>query len=413
MSEAIVGPVPARWRSVRELLSGNGGAWTSHDSVLAAVAYALLGGVTTIAVQDGDRPLLLVAALVAAVAGLRAVWLATGYGRAGSARLDQVMFAGHTGLVAALCTLEPVFGFYAWIGFIDAAAVLGRWTSLVGIGVTALLVALSEIGGVDRIADEFLIFTVLLVINVVIPWTLGQFMGQMQLQSEERRRMILQLERTMRENAVLHGQLIEQAEEAGRLDERARVARELHDTVAQGLIGIVTQLEAAEQDADWSGRGARARNLARSSLVEARRAVAALSDPTLTHGLAFALDEACWQWSAVNKVPVQLRTVGPERPVGCAAQLLRICQESLANAGRHAAPNEVQVALTYQEGAVQLEVTDDGAGFDPAAARWGYGVAGMRQRALACGGDFALRTTPGEGTTVRVTVPRERSEVAR
>jgi signal transduction histidine kinase len=390
---------------VRELVSGNGGAWSSYDSVLVVVAYALLLSGLSVTLLEGHPASAVVLPLVVLVAAVRAFWLATAYGRPGSARRDHVLFAVHIVLVAALCAIEPAFGLYAWIGLIDAASLLTRWASLAGITATALLIAVSEVGGPGGVADRPLVFTSLVIVNVVIPWSLSRFMVQVQRQSEERRCMILRLECAMRENEELHEQLVERAEESGRLGERTRVAQELHDTVAQGLVGIVTQLEAAERDADWAGRGLRARELARESLVQARRAIAALSDPVLAHGLPQALDETCRQWTAITQIPVRVAAAGRERSVDCADQLLRICQESLSNAVRHAEPSEVRVALDFRPDGVTLTVADDGAGFDPGTVRWGFGVAGMRQRASDCGGTFALSSAPGAGTTVEVTVP--------
>ncbi len=179
------------------------------------------------------------------------------------------------------------------------------------------------------------------------------------------------LEATLAENAGLHQQLLTQAREAGVLDERQRMAREIHDTLAQGLTGIITQLQAAEQAVEdpsaWRRHFDAATRLARDSLSEARRSVEALRpEPLETARLSDALGEVAGRWSSLHGVPVQVTTTGTGCPMRPEAEfaLLRTAQEALANVARHARATRVGVTLSYMEHQVALDVRDDGQGFD-------------------------------------------------
>ena len=188
-------------------------------------------------------------------------------------------------------------------------------------------------------------------------------------QNEERRQALARLEAALEENAGLHAQLLTQAREAGILDERQRMAREIHDTIAQGLIGIVTQLEAADQardrPADRDRHLENAERLARESLTEARRSVEASMPAALESGtLPDALADVAREWSEINGIPVEVTVTGdvialhPEIEVA----LLRIAQEALANVARHAGASRAGLTLSFMGDVVTLDVRDDGVG---------------------------------------------------
>jgi signal transduction histidine kinase len=198
--------------------------------------------------------------------------------------------------------------------------------------------------------------------------------------------------------------------------ERARLAREIHDTLAQGFAGIVTQLQAADQSSDEADRRRHtdaAMSLAREGLAEARRSVQALRPAALDAlGLAEALVTATHRWSTRTGIPVEIRTTGDERalPTDAEVALLRSAQEALANVERHAHAHRVALTLRYTARGARLEVRDDGRGFDPAAAPravagGGYGLVAMRERVEAVAGDLVVESAPGQGTAVRVEVP--------
>ncbi|GLY52705.1 sensor histidine kinase [Lentzea sp. NBRC 102530] len=193
------------------------------------------------------------------------------------------------------------------------------------------------------------------------------------------------------------------------LAERARVSREMHDTVAQGLTGIVTQLEVAEvlTSADDAARGriATARRLARDSLVEVRRSIEALRPGPLRDGrLSEAVERAVDAWRAEHGAVATCTVTGSARPLSADTEVavLRATQEALANAGRHARASRVDVTLSYMEDVVVLDVMDDGVGFDPSVR--GFGLTGMEERVGLLGGTVTVESAPGNGTAVNVTL---------
>lgn len=223
--------------------------------------------------------------------------------------------------------------------------------------------------------------------------------------------------------------------------ERARLAREIHDTLAQGFAGIVTQLQAAEHAAD---AGARVRHtdaalaLARDGLAEARRSVQALRPAALdTAALPEAIRETARRWSQRTGIPVDVRTNGATRPLAVDAEvaLLRTAQEALANVERHADAHRVALTLSQEQRGVRLEVRDDGRGFDTTprfgganassnasnasnasngaadvvasdGIGGGYGLIAMRERISALAGELVVESGPGRGTSIRAEVPR-------
>ena len=218
--------------------------------------------------------------------------------------------------------------------------------------------------------------------------------------------------------AIERAQLTEQMREFAVLEERARMAQKIHDTIAQGITGIVLQLEAGEYALE-AGRDdvasylSVAKEIARDSLQEARRSVwnlmpRSLEDRSLDAALAHEVEEfeATGPESASFRVSDVRRTLRVEAQ----AALLRICQEALANARRHAPATTVTVRLDYGADAVTLSVRDDGVGFDvgdriegsPEAA---FGLSGMERRAHSLGGTVVLRRGSAAGTVVEASLP--------
>jgi signal transduction histidine kinase len=284
-----------------------------------------------------------------------------------------------------------------------------RWAYLGAAAVTVLPFAAT--GRLDHLEAGDLLS---MVGNLALALLLGLFILAIARQSERRREMIAELERARAENAAL----LVKAREAAVLEERQRLAREIHDTLAQGLTGVVTQLEAAEsalQDRPEAARGHldTARRLARESLGEARRSVHALRPGPLERGrLVDAVAAVARDWSRTSGVPAAVTSLGGARPLPSETEvtLLRVAQEALANAGRHAGASAVALTLAFGDGQVSLDVTDDGVGFDPAARRsgngsGGYGLTAMRERVAALRGSLDVESGPGQGTTVVATIP--------
>ncbi|WP_106402741.1 sensor histidine kinase [Actinocorallia populi] len=206
---------------------------------------------------------------------------------------------------------------------------------------------------------------------------------------------------------------------AGVLEERERLAREIHDTLAQGLSSIQLLLRAAERALPGRPETAaryvdQARHAAVDNLAEARRFVAALSPPALAAGtLADALERLCATTSARHRLAVAFRLTGDPVPLPTAYEvaLLRVAQSALANTVRHARAANAEVSLGYPGGRVALDVVDDGAGFDadlppePGPDGGGFGLAAMRARLDALGGALTVTSAPGRGTALAARIP--------
>ena len=211
----------------------------------------------------------------------------------------------------------------------------------------------------------------------------------------------------------------EQEQENRVLQERNRMAREIHDTLAQGLTGIVIQLEAAEDtmsdDADTDLDAARAhilraQELARFSLSEARRSVQALRPQALEdRDLAGALAHTIEQMTAGTGVRADVTSEGllpAFLTTDTQSQLLRIGVEAVTNALKHARAERIALHLRYEAERVTLSIKDDGRGFVPHTSQngGGFGLTGMWERAERIGGHFTLVSNHGAGTEIIVTV---------
>ena len=200
------------------------------------------------------------------------------------------------------------------------------------------------------------------------------------------------------------------------LEERNRLAREIHDTLAQSLAAISMQLETADARAEAGGDARlaamvrRALTLTRSTLEEARRSVTDLRTPPLEgRTLAESLRALGGELRGVAERPVQLDVVGEDDgglPAAVEVGLYRIAREALTNVARHARATKARLHLTREQGRVRMRIEDDGTGFDPNSVPPGrFGLLGMSERARLLGGSLRVESAPGEGTVVQVDVP--------
>ena len=213
--------------------------------------------------------------------------------------------------------------------------------------------------------------------------------------------------------AVERARLAEESTRLARLEERARIAREIHDTLAQDLTAIALHVEGALGQLDRDPARARERlgralATARAGLDEARRSVLDLrTAPLVGTPLTEALGALGRAFTSETGLRVQVGGTGvPELPLRTEAELYRIAGEALANVRRHADAHAVEITLRERAGHVELTVYDDGRGFDPAVARAGrHGVAGMRERAKLLGGSLRVESKSGRGTRIVARVP--------
>ena len=445
-----------------------------HHPVLDVLPYGMLVFCVLLSLSiDEPGPDARIAGLI--LSALSAAWMLGVYTlHPAWRRRPRVMAVFVTVLIVlgALLVLDnTLFGIYTFtIYFFVIRYVVWPWRLLAAAAV-GLLAATSQAYGVNKhTLTGVLIYLVIVVANVAIALTYTWTRWTAEVLDDRRRQALEELstanhrlETTLAENAGLQQQLLTQAREAGVQDERQRMAREIHDTLAQGLTGIITQLQAAEQAADeqaadepagWRRHFDAATRLARESLSEARRSVEALRPESLeTARLSEALGEVAGRWSSLHAIPVQVTTTGTARPMSPEAEfaLLRTAQEALANVARHARATRVGVTLSYMEHQVALDVRDDGQGFDleklcaqaagaqkaknanghanknrglvglsvgdglrPATASkadgsGGFGLVAMRQRIEQLAGTLQVESEPGFGTGISACLPAARS----
>ena len=213
--------------------------------------------------------------------------------------------------------------------------------------------------------------------------------------------------------------LLQQTQELAVAEERNRLARELHDTLAQGLTAIIWPLNAAERAVQSGGEPALQslegiRTLARDCLQEVRRSVADLrAGPLQDHTLADALQQETQKVGMNGQVQVSFSVSGEEKllPAGIEAAILRICQEALTNIFKYADATQATVTLAFDDSFIRLRVQDNGVGFDPETPRQGitekggFGLINMSERARLCGGALTVESEPRRGTMVEAVLP--------
>ncbi len=238
-------------------------------------------------------------------------------------------------------------------------------------------------------------------------------------QKREIRHEEIELTRAMTHQAMLALELMrlsKQSREAAVMAERNRVARDIHDTLAQGFTGIIMQLEAAKGATKQGNpeevfeRISRAGELARSSLGEARRSVRALRPRSLRDGKLFlAMDDLLKRMADGSGLNAEFKTKGDERliPADYEEDLLRIAQESLTNTIKHANARNFSATLSISPDSFQLQLADDGKGFDPLADHDGFGLIGMKERVDRMNGQFIIRSKPNVGTEILVVLKND------
>ncbi|GAB3391416.1 sensor histidine kinase [Amycolatopsis echigonensis] len=373
-------------------LSGDETAGARNTTLLLAAGAAVWLGLTTVAlsVKLRDHP-------IAAAA----------------------LFAGVVTFGAILQSRETYFVIFMIYGFFAAMRMKPMPVAVLGVGITSLLVNTMTLGGpIHALSVSPGIWGTVVVVQTTAIGGGGALFAAVGRQNQERKRALERLAAAEAENRGLQRQLLTQAREAGVLDERQRLSQEIHDTLAQGFTGIITQLEAAAQArddaAEWERHLAAATQLARENLTAARRSVAALHpEPLEAATLPEALSEVVRLWSERTGVPAEFSTTGTAVPLHpeLEATLLRITQEALSNVAKHARASRAGITLSYMGGEVTLDARDDGVGFDlagppsPPSAEGGHGIPGMRRRAERLAGTLHVESEPGGGTALSARLP--------
>ena len=317
-------------------------------------------------------------------------------------------------LTGSLIAVSPLSGLIIWSHYMICGTFFTGPLLLTAITSSSVLITAVQVGGFDQLAHNWTLTAGLFVLDIAIGVVSIGLANRREEAVLRRHAVTRALLAEQQRNVELQARLVDQARAAGIRAERARLARDLHDTVAQGLVAVVTQLEAID-DAELPPATRRrlddAKALARQGLGEARRAVNALRPPALEGAtLQQALSGMVTEWSAVNHIAADLTVSGTARDTDADPALIRVAQEGLSNAARHARATRVAVSLDYLDGEVLLDIHDDGAGFDPSADRrpsvsGGHGLVGMAERIRLAGGTLTVESEPGAGCVVSAAVP--------
>jgi signal transduction histidine kinase len=345
-----------------------------------------------------------------------------------------VYYAGLLVLLAGLIAWSAWFTLVSWTACVYAFLLFeARW-GFFGAAAGGLVLTAAQAGSPLPSSREAV---PLFVLSVMAPLLAGGwYLGR---ESSARQRLIGELadanaglRAASAANARLREQLVDQARQAGVQQERQRMAREIHDTLAQDLSAVVAQLEvaltAAGRADQWRRPVSQARDVAREGIGEVRHLVQALASPLLNSAaLPGALRELAGRWQQQTGIEVGCHSDEdvPPLPEEVQAALLRVAQAALANVAEHAGASQARLTLSWVEDAVLLDVWDNGSGFEPEqvqdrcqdpAGERGFGLSGMRQRIDQLGGRLEIESTPGRGTAIcaRVPVPaRALAETAR
>jgi len=216
--------------------------------------------------------------------------------------------------------------------------------------------------------------------------------------------------------AIERARLFAQSTQLGIIEERNRLAREIHDTLAQGLTGIALKLETVDAMLEMGNEPDKIRqtveqalNLTRVNLEEARRSVLDLrAAPLEGRNLVEALNALAQDYTTRENLPVRVRVTGGSRPLPVRIEvgLYRIVQEGLNNISRHAEASEARIELNITPEHIQLLIEDDGRGFDPTQVPLDrFGLIGLNERVKLLGGKLGLESNTNEGTQIEIVIP--------
>jgi signal transduction histidine kinase len=248
----------------------------------------------------------------------------------------------------------------------------------------------------------FLILMIVLGL-LIVSTIIGAFISSILKQSTDRQRLIDDLTRS-------RANLMRAEREAGRLIERQRLARDIHDTLAQHFTSVIMHLSAAKYSNPESIQSEvrQAEESAREGLAEIRRIVWDMQPEQIEKAsLVEAVEELAARWSAENSVLVKMKVTGTPGtlPLTAETALLRILQEAMHNITKHAQAKNVNITFSFMEDMFVMDIADDGRGFDPSEASGGFGLKTMRDRIEELSGKFTIESEQGRGTAIAVSLP--------
>lgn len=381
------------------------------ENVVEIVPYVTLAVSLVISLASPDQP----AGGIPRILGLTALALAWIVGTRtllpAAVRLRRVAvtihFVGVLATAALLALHDPIFVIYCISGFFLATNFApSKWT-FAAVAATSFVLYGSTLDWGQATIQLIAFYLAIIAVQTIAIG--GGSIAGIKIEERQRkyRKAVSDLQTALEENAGLHAQLLTQAHQAGILDERQRMAREIHDTLAQGLTGIITQLRAAQRVKDSGTHLELALNLAHDSLTEARRSVSALQPHQLEDAhLPEAMTTLARGWSQSTGVNLHVEVTGDRVPLSPAIEvtLFRVAQEALTNVAKHAGATRAGLTLSYTGPVVLLDIRDNGTGIHHPNGE-GFGLSSMRQRVRGVGGSLEIESTPGEGTAVSATVP--------
>ena len=238
---------------------------------------------------------------------------------------------------------------------------------------------------------------------LIISTIMGAFIASIIKQSTDRQRLIDELTRS-------RANLMKVEREAGRLTERQRLARDIHDTLAQHFTSIIMHLSATKYSNPEAVQSEvqQAENAAREGLDEIRRIVWDMQPEQIEKAsLVEAVEELAARWSAENSVLVKMNVTGTPRSLTSSAEtaLLRISQEAMHNINKHAQAKNVNITFSFMEDIFVMDIADDGLGFESSEIKNGFGMKTMRDRAEELSGTLTIESERGAGTAIAVSIP--------
>ncbi|MGW0810416.1 sensor histidine kinase [Nonomuraea sp. NPDC002799] len=375
------------------------------------LAFGTLAVLTAGLVVTGDAdPSAVDRRLALVVLALQCCW----YGATGAralhrshSRLGVVYLAGAILLSAALFVATPSGALMSFMLYPHIWALLPLRKAIAVTVASVLSMAVVMIVRSDAYEQELPSVILVATVALVAALVLGVWITRIIEQSRQRARLVKEL-------AATRAELAEVSRAAGVVAERERLAREIHDTLAQGFTSVLLLLEAAkagtcERDQAARGHLDQARRTAMDNLAEARALVAALPPPQLRDtSLPDALGGLIERFEAETTLDAAFTMTGTPRRLTPNEEvvLLRVTQEALANIRKHASgAGRLEGVLAYGTAGVTLRISDDGQGFAPGDAGGGFGIGGMRDRVTEVGGILTIGPARPSGTLVQVELP--------
>ena len=375
------------------------------------VLFAVLLGIAAVRAQTvGAHP-----AATLTGAALLAGWYAAGAVLATRRPSKRTGYLWLAGLVIGWLALVALSVEFSWVAFalffLSMHLLPVRAGVVVVAGLTVAVVASQLTNGVGAVVPR----VVGPCLGALVSVGMALAFRRLVIESEQRRHLVQQLVAAQDDLVATHDELASTQREAGGLAERARLARDIHDTLAQGFSSIVLLSRAGlAGSADVATLFAQIESTAADNLEEARRVVHALAPAQLeTAPLPAAIGRLVGRLAEQTGMQQQLTIDGDPRamPTTHEVAFLRLAQGALANIRLHSHASRVAVTLTYREDEVRLDVVDDGRGFDPAGLETaplggtGFGLRAMRDRLADVGGALIVESCPGGGAAIAATIP--------